>query len=105
MNDINTIDNKEIINLTKKSTVVVFGKGEKNKPYCGFTANMQNIFDDAFPEYEMINILGNRDLREAMKTFSDWPTFPQVYINGKFIGGGDIIQEMYEEKELEELIK
>ena len=89
----------------KKATVIVFGKGEKNKPYCGFTANVQNIFDDVFPEYEMINILGKKELRESMKIFSDWPTFPQVYIHGEFIGGGDIVTEMYENGELKELIE
>lgn len=86
--------------LISSSPVVIFGKGEKHQPYCGFTANVQNIFDEVFPEYEMVNVLGNRELRQEMKVFSDWPTFPQVYIHGEFIGGGDIVQEMYEEGEL-----
>ncbi len=94
----------ELKKLTQLAKVVVFGKGEKNKPYCGFTANMQNIFDDVFPEYEMVNVLGNKEVRNGMKDFSDWPTFPQIYIHGEFIGGGDIITEMYEEGELKELI-
>ena len=96
---------EELKKLTQQASVVVFGKGEKNKPYCGFTATMQNIFDDVFPEYEMINVLGKKEIRDGMKVFSDWPTFPQIYIHGEFIGGGDIVQEMYDEGELKELIE
>lgn len=97
------MNHSEIQEMIDSSPVVIFGKGEKHKPYCGFTANVQNIFDDVFPDYTMVNVLGNRELREEMKIFSTWPTFPQVYINGEFIGGGDIAQEMYEEGELDEL--
>jgi len=96
--------NTSIKTLITDSPVVIFGKGEKHQPYCGFTANVQNIFDDVYPEYTMVNILGNRELRQEMKVFSDWPTFPQVYIHGEFIGGGDIVQEMYEEGELSKMI-
>ena len=99
------MDHSHIETIIAKSPVVVFGKGEKDQPFCGFTATMQNIFDDVFPEYEMINILGNKELREEMKEFSAWPTFPQVYIHGEFIGGGDITQEMYEEGELKTLVE
>ena len=94
----------EIQKIITSEKVVIFGKGEKNEPRCGFTQQVQHIFDDVYPEYKMMNVLGNRELRQKMKIFSDWPTFPQIYINGKFIGGGDICQEMYEEGELKILL-
>jgi monothiol glutaredoxin len=95
----------EIQKIIDSEKVVIFGKGEKHEPRCGFTMNVQNIFDDVYPDYKMVNVLGNRELREEMKTFSDWPTFPQIYVNGEFIGGGDIAQEMYEGGEFERTLK
>jgi monothiol glutaredoxin len=96
---------EEIKNIIKNNKVVVFGKGEKHKPMCGFTANMQNVFDKQYPEYEMVNILGKRSFQKILETFSNWPTFPQIYINGEFIGGGDIILEMNETTELKDLLQ
>ncbi len=63
---------------------------------CGFTAKVQAVFEELGLDYEMVNILTDQNLREEMKTFSDWPTFPQVYLNGEFLGGCDIILEMHE---------
>ena len=98
--------NQEQINqLINANTVVIFGKGEKHDPRCGFTANVQSIFGELSPDYQMINILRDSELRKSMKTFSDWPTFPQIYVQGEFVGGGDIVQEMYQEGELASLIK
>lgn len=97
--------NEQIEAKIASAKVVIFGKGEKHEPQCGFTANVQNIFDDVFPDYEMVNILTDRGLREEIKTFSSWPTFPQIYIDGEFIGGGDIAAEMYDEGELDFLRK
>lgn len=84
----------EIRNLIEGSSIVLFGKGEKSQPMCGFTAQVQAVFEDLGLDYEMINILEDQNLRTEMKTFSDWPTFPQVYVNGEFLGGCDIILEM-----------
>lgn len=94
-------DIKKMINHSK---VVIFGKGEKNEPHCGFTARIQVIFNALESDYTMINILDDEALRLEMKTFSAWPTFPQVYINGEFIGGGDIVGELYESGELKTMI-
>lgn len=96
---------EEIKTVIKENKVVVFGKGEKHKPMCGFTANMQNVFDEVYPAYTMVNVLGKRSFQKTLEKFSDWPTFPQIYINGEFIGGGDIILEMNENNELENLLK
>ena len=85
-----------IKDIIKSNPVVIFGKGEKDMPQCGFTAQIQQIFEEIYPKYSMINILDNEALRAEMKVFSDWPTFPQIYINGEFIGGCDIVVEMYQ---------
>lgn len=95
----------EIQDIIENNAVVVFGKGEKDMPRCGFTANMQHIFDEVYPEYIMVNILGDPEFAQLMCKISDWPTFPQIYIHGEFIGGGDIITEMYEDGELSEAIE
>ena len=76
--------------------IVIFGKGNQGQPMCGFTAKVQAVFEELGLDYEMVNILTDQNLREEMKTFSDWPTFPQVYLNGEFLGGCDIILEMHE---------
>lgn len=80
--------------------IVIFGKGEKGEPHCGFTAKVQAVFEDLRLDYYMVNILTDQELRAEMKTFSDWPTFPQVYLNGVFIGGCDIVLEMQENGQL-----
>jgi monothiol glutaredoxin len=89
--------------MITENRVVIFGKGEKDDPYCGFTAQVQRVFENEkfFPAYAMVNILENEALRAEMKIFSDWPTFPQVYIDGEFIGGYDIVLEMAENGDLE----
>jgi len=86
----------EIQKMIDSNPVVVFGKGEKHQPQCRFTSLIQSLFDEVYPKYKMINILDSEELRAEMKIFSDWPTFPQIYINGEFIGGSDIVVEMYE---------
>lgn len=92
---------EEIQQLIESAPVVIFGKGEKHNPHCGFTAQVQNVFESIGMDYTMINILEDEALRAEMKTFSDWPTFPQVYINGDFIGGCDIILEMHQNGQFE----
>lgn len=84
-------DIKKIITC---NPIVIFGKGEKDQPFCGFTAQVQTLFDELGLDYEMVNILNDQSLRTEMKVFSDWPTFPQIYLNGQFLGGCDIVLEM-----------
>jgi len=81
--------------IIESNPIVVFGKGEKAQPFCGFTAQVQAVFEDLGLDYEMINILKDENLRSEMKVFSGWVTFPQVYLNGEFIGGSDIVCEMH----------
>lgn len=85
----------------RENRVVVFLKGTRDFPMCGFSANAVNILRSAGVEFRDINILENEDLRQGMKEYSDWPTFPQIYLDGEFLGGSDILAEMYESGELQ----
>ena len=87
---------QDIKALIAADPIVIFGKGEKSQPMCGFTAQVQTVFEDLGLDYKMVNILQDQNLRAEMKQFSQWPTFPQVYLNGEFIGGCDIVLEMQE---------
>lgn len=84
----------DIKKIITANPIVIFGKGEKDQPFCGFTAQVQTLFDELGLDYEMVNILNDQSLRTEMKVFSDWPTFPQIYLNGQFLGGCDIVLEM-----------
>ena len=84
--------------------IFVYAKGEKNMPVCGFSARVMQVFNHLGVPYEVRNIFSDPELRPALCTFSNWPTTPQVFINGEFVGGCDIVTEMFESGELQELI-
>ncbi len=84
--------------------VVLFMKGTRKLPQCGFSAVVVSIFERLGVEIHDINILENNAIREGIKVYSDWPTIPQLYIKGEFIGGCDITREMYESGELQALL-
>ncbi len=88
---------KELINNNK---VVLFMKGSKTFPMCGFSGQVVHILNELECDYETVNILEDDELREGIKQFSNWPTLPQLYIDGEFVGGCDIITEIYESGEL-----
>jgi monothiol glutaredoxin len=88
-----------------QNDVVVFMKGTKKIPQCGFSSVVATIMERVGVEFLDRNVLADPDLREQIKVFSDWPTIPQLYIKGEFIGGCDITREMYESGELEALLK
>ena len=92
----NEIDNNE---------VCLFMKGTPESPQCGFSLAVSNILKILEINFKGINVLENQNLREGIKIFSDWPTIPQLYINKEFIGGCDIIKEMYETGELSNLLE
>ena len=94
---------EEIKNTVESNPIVLFMKGSPNFPQCGFSAVVVQILNDLKVEYKDINILLDQDLRQGIKDFSDWPTIPQLYVKGEFIGGCDIIKEMVQEGELQEL--
>lgn len=93
-----------IQNEIQNHKVVLFIKGTKEMPYCGFSATVVSIFSKLGMKFHDVDVLTNPDLRQSLKIFSDWPTFPQVYIKGEFLGGCDIIKEMYQNGDLEKLL-
>src|SRR5678809_1374067 len=78
-----------------------FMKGTRSFPQCGFSASVVGILNTLVPKYTTVNILADNEIRSGMKDYSDWPTFPQLFIKGEFIGGADIVRQMHEAGELE----
>ncbi|MDW8246976.1 MAG: Grx4 family monothiol glutaredoxin [Sandaracinaceae bacterium] len=93
---------QSIINSHK---IVLFMKGTKNFPQCGFSARVVEVLNQLKADFHAVNVLADQELRQGMKEFSNWPTFPQLYIEGRFIGGCDIVCEMFEQGELQPLIE
>lgn len=87
------------------NNVVLFMKGTKDFPQCGFSATVVQILKNLNVEFLDIDILRDPEMRQGIKDFSDWPTIPQLYIKGEFIGGCDIVKEMFQSGELQELLK
>jgi len=97
---------KELIEKEINSNqICLFMKGTPDAPQCGFSMAVANILKILNVKFKGINVLENQNLREGIKTFSEWPTIPQLYINKEFIGGCDIIKEMYENGELKDVLK
>ena len=93
----------EIDTAVKNNDVVLFMKGTPVFPQCGFSSTVVQILDYLGVEYLTSNVLENQLLREGIKSYSDWPTIPQLYVKGEFVGGCDIIKEMFEQGELRDL--
>jgi len=96
----NIIDNE-----IKNNDVCLFMKGTPDVPQCGFSMAVSNILKILEINFKGINVLDNNDLREGIKKFSDWPTIPQLYLKGEFVGGCDIVKEMYENGQLKEVLE
>ena len=92
---------KVIDELIEKNDVCLFMKGTPDVPQCGFSLAVSNILKHLGVNFKSINVLENNEIREGIKKYSDWPTIPQLYIKREFIGGCDIIKEMFEKKELQ----
>jgi monothiol glutaredoxin len=90
-----------ISNEVSGSDVVLFMKGTPQFPMCGFSAQVVQILDHLGVSYKGLNVLESDDLRDGIKSFSNWPTIPQLYVKGEFVGGCDIIREMFQEGELQ----
>ena len=88
----------------EQNKVVLFMKGTKNFPQCGFSARAVEVLKRVGADFKDVNILLDPELRQALKDYSSWPTFPQVYVDGKLVGGSDILMELYENGELAEMI-
>ena len=104
MNDINIDVTESIKNELNTNDVVLFMKGTPDFPMCGFSAATVQILKNLGINFNSVNVLDSNDMREGIKKFSDWPTIPQLYVKNEFIGGCDIVKEMYESGELLELL-
>ncbi len=93
---------QRIEQLISAQPVMVFMKGNKLMPQCGFSNNVVQILQSLGVPFETFDVLADGEIRQGIKEFSDWPTIPQVYVNGEFLGGSDILIEMYNSGELRE---
>ena len=94
--------NSEIQAIVDENEVVLFMKGTPNFPQCGFSATLANILGKLKVPYAGVNVLADPAVRQGIKSFSNWPTIPQLYIKGEFIGGSDIAMEMFQAGELQQ---
>ncbi len=94
-----------IDNEVKANDVVLFMKGTPQFPMCGFSGQVVQILDHLGVSYKGLNVLDNDELRNGIKAFSNWPTIPQLYVKGEFVGGCDIVREMFQAGELQGLLK
>ena len=92
-----------IASTVAENPVVLFMKGNAEQPMCGFSAMVVQILDHLGVDYATVNVLASDELRQGIKTFSNWPTIPQLYVQGEFVGGCDIIKEMFQAGELKPL--
>ena len=97
--------NEQIKNLINENDICLFMKGTPDVPQCGFSLAVANMLKHLNVKFKGINVLENDEMRQGIKQYSDWPTIPQLYIKGEFLGGSDIVKEMFEKGELKELLK
>jgi monothiol glutaredoxin len=91
--------------LLKDHKIMVFMKGDKMMPQCGFSNQVVQIFNILGVPYETLDVLADGDIRQGIKEYSNWPTIPQVYINGEFIGGSDVLTKLYQKGELQQMVE
>ena len=97
--------NEKIQNLIKENNVCLFMKGTPDSPQCGFSMTVSNVLKHLDVNFKGINVLEDENLRDGIKKFSDWPTIPQLYVKSEFVGGCDIVKEMFEKGELKKLFE
>ncbi|MDF5709709.1 MAG: Grx4 family monothiol glutaredoxin [Nostoc sp. S4] len=96
---------EKIDNLVQENKILVFIKGTKLMPQCGFSNNVVQILNSLGVPFEAVNILADDEIRQGVKEYSNWQTFPQVYIDGEFVGGSDIMIELYQQGELQQKVE
>jgi len=96
---------EQIDNLVHQNKILVFMKGTKLMPQCGFSNNVVQILNTLGVPFETIDILENSEIRQGIKEYSNWPTIPQVYIDSQFVGGSDVLIEMYQKGELQQMVE
>ena len=95
---------QKIGDLVGQNDIVLFMKGSPLFPQCGFSSRAIAILDHLDVKYETVDVLADQDIRQGIKQYSDWPTVPQLYVKGEFVGGSDIMMEMFESGELKQLV-
>jgi len=95
---------QRIQSIIDSAPVVLFMKGHRHMPQCGFSAQVVQILDTLLPEYVTVNVLEDPAVRQGIKEYSSWPTIPQLYVGGEFVGGCDIVTELYQSGELGEVL-
>ncbi len=95
----------EIKEIVENNDVILFMKGTPIFPQCGFSSVVAGVLNHLGVEYSSVNVLEDQGIREGIKTYSDWPTIPQLYVKGEFVGGCDIVKEMFEEGELRSFLQ
>ena len=100
----NEMIKKKIEDILEKNEVCLFMKGTPEVPQCGFSLAISNVLKHLKVNFKGINVLEDSDLREGIKKYSDWPTIPQLYVKKKFLGGCDIVKEMFEKGELQKIL-
>jgi monothiol glutaredoxin len=95
----------KIEQLLKENKIMVFMKGSKLMPQCGFSNNVVQILNTLGVPYETVDILADPEIRQGIKEYSNWPTIPQIYLNGEFVGGSDIAIELYQSGELQQMVE
>jgi monothiol glutaredoxin len=90
--------------LVGSDDVVLFMKGDRRMPQCGFSATVVQILDHLIPEYTTVDVLQDPEIREGIKAYTQWPTVPQLYVKGEFVGGCDIVREMFQTGELQKTL-
>ena len=96
---------QKINNIVSENEVCLFMKGTPEVPQCGFSLAVSNVLKHLEVNFKGINVLEDSEIRESIKEYSDWPTIPQLYIKGKFVGGCDIVKEMFEKGEIQNMLK
>ncbi len=96
---------EQIKSAIANNKILIFMKGTRNFPQCGFSAATVQVFEQLGVPFETVDVLADMEVREGVKRYTNWPTIPQVFINGKFVGGCDIVRELYENGELEPMVK
>jgi monothiol glutaredoxin len=104
VNDAQVDAKSRIADIVQKNDVVLFMKGTALFPQCGFSSRAIAILDRLGTSYETVDVLQDPEIRQGIKEYSDWPTIPQLYVKGEFVGGSDIMMEMFESGELQELL-
>ena len=96
---------ERIDNVVSQNKIVVFMKGTKLMPQCGFSNNVVQILNTLGVPYETVDVLEDYEIRQGIKEYSNWPTIPQVYLDGEFVGGSDVMIEMYQSGELQQKVE